>query len=218
MINENIDFLVNMNDKEWGQYAFSRDPLNNKISYELRQEMIEKANLCGKDQALKIKKKYVNLSVKEIAEKMDLKITYKDTNGTDDYIMFACYNSPNKVTLFMGNVTLVKKFIKENELEEKLNNVDIESMLILHEMFHHIEEIEKDIYTRVETIDLWRIGFFKYKSKLLALGEIAAMAFTKELLSLSYNPYVFDIIMLYPHDTKKTDKLLDEVKEFKGGL
>ena len=107
MISEKIDFLVNMSDKEWGQYAFSRDPINNKISYELRQEMIEKANLCGKEQALKLKKRFHNLSVKQIAEKMNLKITYKDSNGTDNYIMFACYNSPNKVTLFMKNVKLV---------------------------------------------------------------------------------------------------------------
>lgn len=218
MISEKIDFLVSMSDKEWGKYAFSRDPLNNKISCQLRQEMIEKANLCGKEQALKIKKNYHNISVKEIAENMNLKITHKDSNGTDNYIMFACYNSPDKVTLFTKNMTLVKQFIKENQLEKKLDNVDIESMLLSHEMFHHIEENEKNIYTRTETINLWKIGFFEYKSKLVALGEIAAMAFAKELLALSYNPYVFDIIMLYPHDTKKTDELFDEVKQFKGGI
>lgn len=218
MISEKIDFLVNMSDKEWGQYAFSRDPINNKISYELRQEMIEKANLCGKEQALKLKKRFHNLSVKQITEKMNLKITYKDSNGTDNYIMFACYNSPNKVTLFMKNVTLVEQFIKENQLEKSLDNVDIENMLLLHEMFHHIEGNEQNIYTKTETIKLWKIGFFEYKSKLIALGEIAAMAFAKEMLSLSYNPYVFDVIMLYPHDTKKADEIFVEVKEIKGGI
>jgi hypothetical protein len=215
MISEKIDFLLNISDKEWGEYAFSRDPLNNKISYELKQEMIEKANLCGKEQALNIKKRYSNLSVKKIAEKMSLKITYEDANDMDTYIMFACYNRPNKVTLFSENLKLVKQFIKENKLEQKLNNVDIESMMLSHEMFHHIEEYEKNIYTRTETIDLWKIGFFKYKSKLIALGEIAAMAFAKELLPLYYNPYIFDIIMLYPYDISKTEKLFDEIKELK---
>lgn len=218
MISEKIDFLVSISDKEWGEYAFSRDQLNNKISYELKQKMIEKANLCGKEQALKIKRRYHNLSVKEIAEKMNLKIMHKDSNGTDNYIMFACYNSPDKVTLFMKNITLVEQFIKENQLGKWLDNVDIESMLLSHEMFHHIEGNEPNIYTRTEKVNLWKIGFFQYKSKLIALGEIAAMAFTKELLSLSYNPYVFDIIMLYPHDIKKTDELFDEVKTLKGGI
>jgi len=216
MIREKVDFLVNMSDEEWGKYAFSRDPLNTKISSELRQELIEKANLCGKEEALKIKEMYPNLSVKEITEKMNLKITHEDTKGTDQYIMFACYNSPDKVTLFMENVILAEKFVKENQLEEKLDNVDIESMLLLHEVFHHIEENEKDLYTRTETINLWKIGSFKYKSKLIALGEIAAMAFAREMLSLSYSPYVFDTLMLYPHDADKTDKLFDEIKAFKG--
>jgi sugar/nucleoside kinase (ribokinase family) len=33
-----------------------------------------------------------------------------------------------------------------------------------------------------------------YKSKLVALSEIATMSFARELLHLSYNPYVFDSI------------------------
>lgn len=218
MINEKIDFLVNMSDQDWGEYAFSRDPINTKIKPEARQKLIENANLCGREQALKIKETYANCSVKEIAVKLKLDIVYEDTNGTDEYVMFACYNSPNKVTLFMGNVTLVEKFIKEEQLEEKLDNVDIENMLLSHEIFHHLEEKEKDIYTKKETITLWKIGKFQYKSKLLALGEIAAMAFAKELLNLSYNPYVFDTLMLYPHDKVKTDKLFDEIKKFKGEI
>ena len=63
MISEKIDFLVSMSDNEWGQYAFSRDPINKKISCELRQEMIEKANSCGREQALKIKKTYDNFQI-----------------------------------------------------------------------------------------------------------------------------------------------------------
>lgn len=217
MISEKVDFLVSISDKEWGKYAFSRDPLNNKISDELRQEMIEKANECGRQEALKIKEKYPNVSIKKIAKKMNLEITEKDSNGMDSYIMFACYNSPNKVTLFMKNVMLVKAFIKENSLNNKLDYVDVESVLLAHEMFHHIEENNKEIYTRATKIVLWKIGSYKYKSGLVALGEIAAMAFAKELLSLNYNPYIFDIIMLYPHDKEKTDKLFNEIKEIKGG-
>lgn len=218
MISEKVDFLVGISDKEWGKYAFSRDPLNNKVSDELREEMIERANECGRQEALKIKEKYPNVPIKKIAKKMNLEITEKDSNGMDSYIMFACYNSPNKITLFMKNVMLVEALIKENNLDNKLNHVDAESVLLAHEMFHHIEENNKDIYTRITKVVLWKIGSFKYKSGLIALGEIAAMAFAKELLSLNYNPYIFDILMLYPHDREKTDKLFNEIKEIKGGF
>lgn len=132
--------------------------------------------------------------------------------------MFACYNSPNKVTLFMKNVVLVEEFIREQNLTSKLDYVDVESILIAHEMFHYLEEYDNDIYTKTTKITLWKLCSYKYKSKLVALGEIAAMAFAKELLSLHYNPYIFDILMLYPHNEDITDKLFNEIKEFKGGL
>ena len=32
MIEEKIDFLINISDEEWGQYAFSRDPLKGNNS------------------------------------------------------------------------------------------------------------------------------------------------------------------------------------------
>lgn len=218
MIEEKIDFLLNINDEEWGQYAFSRDPLNGKVSDELRREIIEKANECGKKEAIKLKEKYEDVPIRKIIKMMDLEFIEKDSSETESYIMFACYNSPNKITIFKRNKVLVEEFIKENNLNSKLEYIDVESMLLAHELFHHIEENNKDIYTKNEKVVLWKIGKYKYKSGLVCIGEIAAMAFAKELLSISYNPYVFDILMLYPHDENKADELYIEMEGFKGGL
>lgn len=218
MIEENIDFLLGVNDEEWGQYAFSRDPIKGKVSEELRKEMIIKANECGKNQAKILREKYKDISIKKLAEKLKVEYVQKDSNITEEYIMFACYNSPNKITIFQKYKLMVEKFIKDNNLRKKLENIDIESMLLAHELFHHIEENNRDIYTKKEKVVLWKIGRYKYKSGLICLGEIAAMAFAKELLKINYNPYVFDILMLYPHDEDKANELYKEIKEFKGRL
>ncbi|MGG7058855.1 hypothetical protein ACQPUY_02800 [Clostridium nigeriense] len=217
MIEEKIDFLININDEEWGQYAFSRDPLKGKVSEELRREIIKKANECGKIEAIKLKEKYKDSPIKKIIKKMNLEFIEEDSNGTESYIMFACYNSPNKITIFKRNKMLVEEFIKENKLNNKLEYIDVESMLLAHELFHHIEENNKDIYTKNEKVVLWKIGKYKYKSGLVCIGEIAAMAFAKELLSINYNPYVFDVLMLYPHDENKANELYKEIEGFKGG-
>ena len=203
MIKEKLDFLISMNDEEWGQYAFSRDPLKGKVSYELRKEMIEKANECGKKEAIKLKEKYKDVPIKKIIKRMNIDYIEKNSNVTETYIMFACYNSPNKITIFKKNKTMVEEFIKENDLSSKLEYIDVESVLLAHELFHHIEENNKDIYTKNEKVVLWKIGSYKYKSGLVCIGEIAAMAFAKELLSINYNPYVFDVLMLYPHEKNK---------------
>ena len=218
MIKEKINFLINIKDEEWGEYAFSRDPLKGKVTSELRKEMINKAIECGKREALKLKEKYRNISIAKIIKKMGLEVIEKDSNKTDAYIMFACYNSPNKITIFNENKILVEKFINENELNDKLDRIDIESVLLAHELFHHIEEKCENIYTKSTKIVLWRIGPYKYKSGLVSIGEIAAMSFAKEVLSLQYNPYLFDILMLYPHDEEKANKLYKEIEGLKGGL
>ncbi len=215
---EKIDFLISIKDEEWGEYAFSRDPLKGKVTSELRKEMINKANECGKIEALKLKEKYKDVSIVNIIKKMGLEVIKKDSNITDSYIMFACYNSPNKITIFNENKRLVENFINENKLKNKLKNIDIESVLLAHELFHHIEEKSEDIYTKNTKIVLWRIGPYKYKSGLISIGEIAAMSFAKEILSLHYNPYLFDVLMLYPHDEKKAEELYTEIVGFKGGL
>ncbi len=217
MIEEKIDFLINISDEEWGQYAFSRDPLKGKVSEGLRKEIIAKANECGKKEARKLKEKYKDVPIKKIIKKMDLEFIEKDSNGTESYIMFACYNSPNKITIFKKNKILVEEFIKANKLNSKLEYIDVESMLLAHELFHHIEENNKDIYTKNEKVVLWKIGKYKYKSGLVCIGEIAAMAFAKELLSINYNPYIFDVLMLYPHDENKANELYKEIEGFKGG-
>lgn len=217
MINEKIDFLISVDDEKWGQYAFSRDPLKNKVNDELKNEIINKANECGRQEALKLKKKYEGASIKKIIKKMNLEIIEKDSNKTDSYIMFACYNSPNKITIYKQNKTLVEEFICNNKLNGKLENIDIESILLAHELFHHIEENNKDIYTKNTKIVLWKLGSYKYKSGLVSIGEIAAMAFAKELLSLHYNPYLFDVLMLYPHDDKQANELYKEIEMLKRG-
>ncbi|ROR28258.1 hypothetical protein EDD66_105199 [Mobilisporobacter senegalensis] len=215
MIKESAEKLMLLDDIEWGNYAFSRDPLNRKIDSDLRTHMIKNANFCGIEQARKLKNQYGPATVKEYAKKLDLKIKYEDSDGADNYIVFAKFNYPDKVTIYQGNIEKVTNLLEEKDMNEMMEHVDIESMLLAHEMFHYMEEQDEKIYTRTETIELWKIGPLRNKSKLMAIGEIAAMAFARELLGISYSPYVFDAIMLYPHDGGKTQKLVDEILTFK---
>ena len=215
MIKQSTIELLKLNDFEWGLYAFSRDPLGGKLTNEQKKEIIFEANKCGTEQAQKLEKEFGKKSVKEYAQKLNVQITLKDSDGTDDYIVFAKFNYPNKVTIYSGNVKKVEKLIEENDMGRMLGQVDIESMLLAHEMYHYCEESNKEIYTKTKKIVLWKLGPIQYKSHLSALSEIAAMSFTRELLHLDYNPYIFDGIMLYPHDSKKTQELIDEILTFK---
>ncbi len=215
MIKENTIELLKLNDFEWGLYAFSRDPLEGKLSKEEKKELIDEANKCGAEQAKKLKAQFGEIRVSEYAKQLRLQVVHEDSDGSDNYIVFAKFNYPNKVTIYSGNVNKVDKMIEDNDMGEILDHVDVEEMLLAHEMYHYFEEDDKEIYTKAKKIVLWKLGPIHYKSRLAALSEIAAMSFARELLDLNYNPYVFDAIMLFPHDAKKTKELIDEIAGFK---
>lgn len=216
MIKELIRNLKTLDKYTWGKYTFNRDPIHNKVSYEKKKEMIEKADECGRLEAIALKNKYGAKSCLEYAELLGIKVSKLEDGDSKDYILFAKFNSPNKISIYMKNVRKAEELVEDEKLNMLLDGVKIEDVLIAHEMFHFIEDKNKGIYTRTEKIELWKLGPVKYNSGLVALGEIAAMAFAKELLQLSYYPNLFDILLLYPHNKEKAKALFDEVQTMKG--
>jgi hypothetical protein len=212
-----IDYVLKLKsitEEEWSTYAFSRDPIGRKISKEKQMELTRKANECGKEQADKLLVRFGKAEVLEYANQLGLKITEKDSEGTESYIVFANFNYPDKITIYNKNVEYMKKMIADEHLEDLLEHVDITSMLLAHEMFHYMEGQDKNIFTQREKVELWSIGRFNNRSKIIAIGEIAAMSFAKELLNISYNPYIFDTLMLYPHNKEKAADLMNEIFVF----
>jgi len=213
MIAENMRAIIQIDDYVWGQYAFSRDPIRRKISIDKKEELIKKAISCGHEEAMKIKKAYGKNAVSEYCKDAGIQIILKESEGSDGYIVFAQYNSPNKVTLYQKNIERVNTWIKDNHLSSLLERIDVKQLLIAHEIFHHLEYIHPDIITQTEKIELWRLGPFKNESKAIAVSEIAAMSFARTLMDISYNPYVFDVVMLYPHNDEKVQTLIADIME-----
>lgn len=212
---ENIKQLKTMSVIEWGNYAFSRDPIHKKVSDVQKVEFIQKAYQSGIDLAKEVKDKYGSITMKKLADKLSLVIKREDSGGSHDYIVFAKYNYPNVITLYMKNIDAMNAFMKEEKLVSLLDNVNVEDVLLAHEMYHYFEDNKDAMYAKDTKVTLWKIRKFEYTSGLIALGEIAAMAFAKALLGLTYNPYIFDSLMLFPHDYKKAEGLMKEIFAFK---
>lgn len=216
MIKDLIRQLKTIDENTWGLYTFRRDPLCSKVTDEEKADMIKKANECGKQEAIKLKEKYGEKTCAEYAQLLGLTVSKAEENNSEDYILFAKFNAPNKITISVNNVKRAEELVEKENLKLLIDEVKIEEVLIAHEMFHFIEGKSKEIYTSSTKIILWKLGPIKYDSGLKALGEIAAMAFAKELLKLSYYPNLFDILLLHPHDEKRSKMLYDEVCAMKG--
>lgn len=216
MIKNLISNLRKIDKNIWGLYTFKRDPLNNKITYKEKIDMIEKANKCGIGKAIELREKFGNNSCRGYAKNLGLEISEIEEKNSNDYILFAKFNSPNKISICRNNVEIAKEMVERENISALIDDVNIEDVLIAHEMFHFLEGQDKNIYTKNEKIKLWNIGPIKYHSGVVALGEIAAMSFAKEMLKLTYYPNLFDVLLLYPQNENRALALYDEIYAVKG--
>lgn len=207
MMREMLEQLVKIDDYDWGRYAFMKDPLNGRVKDDKRDELIKGSIECGRLVAADLLRKYGKLSSGEYAKLFGINVRMEDARDDGSYIMFAKFNQPGKITVYKGAVDMAEELVRNEQLFDLIQKVKIEDVLIAHEMYHYLEIMHPETYTHSEKILLWSLGSIKYKSGLVALGEIGAMSFTKELLSLNYSPYVFDTILLYPFNKERAEGL-----------
>lgn len=83
--------LMQVDDEAWGMYAFSRDILNRRISPETKREMLKQARACGIEYAQRMMLEYGTRDVRVLAERMNLKLEFKDALMTGKRVLFASY-------------------------------------------------------------------------------------------------------------------------------
>lgn len=217
-VQEMLQNLIGIDDEVWGEYGFRREPLRGKFSEEERAILIHKANECGKKCARSIRKQYGQVNVYTLAEKLGLEVDYPERPNGGGHIIFAQFVEPNRVTVFKDSVNKAAQLVEEEKLSEIFAHINIEEILLAHEIFHFIEEKDKEIFTRTETIRLWKVGPIKNDSIIVCLGEIAGMAFAKELLQMSYSPYILDSFLVYLYHPQAAYGLYEEVMGIKASV
>lgn len=208
--------LIKISDEKWGLYAFRREPLEGKFTKEEKLELIEKANECGKKYAQNIIKEYGNINTYDLALNLGIEVEYPDKPVGGGHIIFAQFVEPNKVTVFKDSVDKAETMVEKENLMSIFSNVKVEEILLAHEIFHFIEENSKEeIFTHTEKIRLWKFGPLKNDSNIVCLGEIAGMAFAKELLQLPYSPYILDAFLVSLYNPEIGNELYNEIINIK---
>lgn len=211
---EMIQDLLQVDDESWGLYALSRDLLKERIPADKKAEMIIKATACGREYAQRTIREFGCRDAHTIAEKLKLKIVSKDVNLTGNRILFACYTPPDEIEIMTEPIQKAVQLIlkKESKLIELFDNHSIMDTILGHEIFHYLEDqFEQEIYTRTEKILLWNFLGYKNYSTIRTLGEIAAMAFTKELNGLTFSPFILDVLLYYGYNSSSAEKIYRDV-------
>ena len=212
-----LENLLKIEEPEWASYAFSREPLNGKFSDDDRLELTKKALDCGMEAAKDFGHRYGDGSPEEIAKQLGITVSYPSMPQDKTRVMFAEFCPPKELNVFMDGLNKAKALLGEFGVANALGeNPPLDQILIAHELFHYVEEQNKDIWTKTHKIKLWGIGPIQNYSKISVLSEIAAMGFCKELMKLPYMPYMLDVFFVYGYSSEKASKLYEEMMERAG--
>jgi hypothetical protein len=215
MIEVWIRELLQLTDEEWSRYAFLSEPLANRISQEQRTEFSQKTTRSAVNLAQEIRRQFGNISPEMMVRKLSLNLIEKNVQEGGGFSMFACFEDPNTITIFRDNADATDKLIDEKGLREVVGDIKTVDLLIAHELYHFLEFTRIDVYSASKRIKVWQIGPFKNISRIKCLGEIGAMAFTRELLKLPYCPNVFNVLMLYTQNPVSAERLFVKTLKLK---
>jgi len=209
--------LCQIADIEWALYAFSREPLNGRFDDKKRIELTQKALDCGTKTAEDCIKQYGTANPILIAEKMGLVVDYPLMPQDSGRVLFAEFREPNEVNVFMDAVNKSSELMDEPDVRKALGDLHIPSLLIAHELFHYIEQQQKnEIWTKTFKYEIWKVGPFRNRSTISVLSEIAAMGFSKRLIDLPYSPYVMDAFLVYGYTPQGASGLYEEMMKYAG--
>lgn len=111
----------------------------------------------------------------------------------------------------MDSVHKAEELIKDKTIGTLLENVNVYDLLRAHEFFHGIEYNKRRyIYTQTEKVELWRRPFSN-KSKIIALSEIAGMEFARNIISISYSLFLFDVVLMYLYNKEAACMLYEDI-------
>lgn len=214
----NIDFLLQKlmqkSEKDWGYYLISRDNLFKKISEKEKQIILDSSLECAESEYFKFIEKFGELTPLQYADKLLLKVQENDDKIEEMFMYFSLYNEdPPTITISKTVVELINQVIEEEELKDLLMDINLKELAIAHEIFHHIESITPDIYTRQKNVSIFKFKNIKYEACAACASEIAAVHFSKMLTNLSYSPSVLGILLSYSYskDMKKVENLIESI-------
>ncbi len=211
-IKEMLAHLMNIPDYVYALYGFVRDPLKGKVSASEKEHILNTCMAEAEKYALDLKAQYKNCVPSLIAEKMGLKVMRPDMPKHSDRVVFAEFEEPGTIRVYQNAIQHAQKAIKQDELDDIFKNINIEEVMVAHELFHFVEmQHANEIYSLNKKITLWKLGSFEYKSTLSSLREIAAMSFAKVLVNIDFSPYLFDVFLAYCYQSDAGGNLYNEI-------
>ena len=210
-LEEMMGRLASLTWEQWCLYAFSREPLRGRLPREERLALGREAAACGREAARRMEAEQGMLSPRRYAEKLGLKVERPEKANDGGYVIFAQFAPPDTIHLFYDCIRRAERLLADHKGLPVRHKDQVIDILVAHELFHFIEESQKELYTQSKKIPLWSLGPVKHSSRVSCLSEIAGMAFAGELCGLEWSPYLLDVFLVYGYNPEAATHLYEGI-------
>ncbi|MGV8981282.1 hypothetical protein [Clostridium sp.] len=204
--------MENCDDSLWWNYTLKKDPFFKRLLAEEKSKIIEDSIKCAVEMYKKLIHDYGNLSALEYANKLGVKVIEEDLKMDSTFMYIAFYNSkPPTIRLSNTTIDMISELIEKEELKFLLNKQELKEIALVHELFHHLEHLNKNIYTRGKNTEVRLFNIVNYKVCTVSASEIAAIYFSKLMKALQYSPCIYEILLISTKNKEHAEKIINEI-------
>ena len=187
--------LLELPDAAWLHYECRHSQLLQYYPFVELEKYRDLAVECGRYVACQLQTHYQTRDIYVLCERLGLPVVYHEgmLAGGSDELIFAEYFPNRQVQLHCGHLA-----VDAPALSQALTAIygdelpTVESILLAHEVFHHLEKQKPELVTQRTKLQYAQVGPVKLKQKSRVLSELGAMSFTQAWHALPYSPYVLN--------------------------
>jgi hypothetical protein len=196
---ELLDRAKRIPDTHWAYVLLTQDLIFWRIEDQDIWPTITMSLQTGLEEAILFKQRFGRCTAKTLAANLRIRIRYATGGTHSPFLYFSQYQlRPPVIVVYSDALAAITDTMVRVGLGDLFGEIEPEDILIAHELYHHIEAQQPRIATRTTRVCIWQVGPLKVRSPLIAAGEIAAYAFAKEYLQLSFFPKLVEFIAMYP--------------------
>ena len=186
--------LRRLPDEDYWRECFRRFRQTRGWSEEKMERLGRLASACGEEQAAC----FAGESVEELYAARGLTLRELEPPPPGAMELFALYEAPGTVSLRSDLLREADEYLRSAGLDSLLGGRSCREVILAHEFYHDLECSEgRAVFTAAYRE---RSGLLGLQEQVPALGEIGAMSFARRLLSLDWNPFLLDCVILYPRN------------------
>jgi len=209
-LDEMLERLLALPEDGWMNYVFARDPMNGRLQEDERRQIFREACENGRKTAVNVLERYGTNDAVKLGKTLSVNVMRSEADrNSDARVVFARFEEPDTVTVYMGNVRRTAALLQESAWERCRENADVFGYLLAHELYHVlVYRKSSDLGGNRPEAD----GKNKKRGRKLRITEeIEAMSFAQHFTGMTISPYILDVVLLYSCTPKGAACLYEEI-------